>query len=204
MSLCSVIYELSVYLVGDDPEVVLLSDVADESHVFKCKNSSCWVARREAADSLCLRCDSSLDEVSLCPVVAVLCGSCKRYEYAGNLVAECVVVCVERLSDQSFISRIEKSCESEDQSFGTSVSDKDVLSLILHAEVSLHVVDHCVTQFVDTLGLSISDDLLIELSDCFHEARRSLDIRLTDVKTIDLFAMFSFGLKSKYVESSDW
>ena len=204
MSLSAVIYEFSVYLVGDDPEVVLFSDVANESHVFQCENSSCRVAWRKTADSFCLRSDCSLDEVSLRPVVAVFCCGCQRYEHAGNLVAECVVVCVERLSDKSFITRVEESCECKDKSLGTAVCDEDVISLILHSEISVHVLDHSVTQFVDSLRLSICNYLLVELSDSFHEAFRSLDIRLANVETIDLFAVFSFGLKSKYIESSDW
>ena len=203
MSLCTVIYELSVYFVGDDPEVVLLGDVTDESHVFHCENSSCRVARREAADGFCLRCDGSLYEVSLCPVITILCFGCERNEHAAYFVAECVVICVERLSDQSFVSRIENGCEREDESLGASIGDNDVLALILHVEVSLHVVDHCVAQFIDALGLSVCDDLLVKISYCFHEARRSLDIRLADVETIDFFAVFSLGFKSEYVESSD-
>ena len=128
----------------------LIGDVADQLHVFKSEHSACRVSRREAADSFCLRCDSSLDEISLSPVISVFCVSCDRNDNARYLVAECVVVCIERLSYDNFIARVKNSCERENKSLGTSVCDEDVFSLIFHAVVSLHVADHGIEELCNT------------------------------------------------------
>ena len=180
---------------------MLLGDFADQLHLIKGQHSSCRVARADAADGLGLRCDRCFDQVLLGPCVSVLSLCCERYQLAVYLVAECVVVRIERFRDERFLTRVEQCCEDKCESFTAAVCDKDVIPCIVHV-IKFHVVDHRIEQFRHAAGFRISNDLLVEVVDCFLEARRCLHIRLADVQTIHRLAV-GFRLKSVLVESSD-
>ena len=91
---------IAVYL--DDTKVMFLRDLADQLHLVQSQDTSGRVARADAADRFGILCNGSFDQFTVSPCIAVFRLRGDRDELAVDLVAECVVVRVERLSDDSY------------------------------------------------------------------------------------------------------
>ena len=107
--LFAVIYEFSVNFVGDDEKIMLESYINDELHFFSGEHFAGRISRIYYCDYLSLRRKNLLDLFSYSILVTVVCCSRYGYDFAACLTYESLIVSVERLCHDNFISVIKNS-----------------------------------------------------------------------------------------------
>ena len=173
-------------------------DFSDQPHLIHGKYGSRRISRVDAADCSGLFCNQRFNLLSLRIVIAFFGLGCDRNDFAAGRSSESMIIRIERFWNQHLVSLVEDRKESHVQSLGTACSYDHVLSADIHA-VCFEVIRYSVLKIRDTAGLSVSDNLVLVVSDGFHEASWSFDIRLADVQMINLFTGI-FSLLSDRVE----
>jgi hypothetical protein len=99
-----------------------------------------------------------------------------------------VVVGVEGLRNEHFVSGVTHGHEGEEESLAPSVGDDDILSIKGDIE-SLIVGAHRISKAVVSRRSGVGDDLLGKVSDGFQKSRRGFDVRLSDVEGVDFLSL---------------
>ena len=193
----AVVAELAIYLIGEQEQVVFLHDLGQfQDFLFRVEVAGGVVGVADH-DSLGLRGDDLVELFDGRQGEAVFDGGHDGLHGDAAGDGEAVVVGVERFGDDDLVARVEAAVESEQDGLGAAGGHDDLIGGEVDVD-GLVVLDQLLAAGKDTCGVAVGDDLLVELLHGLAGAFGSLDIGLTDVEVVHVYASFLGFIRERH------
>ena len=159
---------------------MLQSDVHDQLHFIMSQHLTGRIARVDNADCSGLIGDNAFNFFSYGILIAVVCSGWNCNHLAASLAYEGLVVGVERFCHDDFIVIVQNCSHQHVDGFRSAVGDEQILLFEVQTD-SLIVPNQSFQQTCFTLGISVSQNFLVEILHGIKESLRCLDIRLAQI-----------------------
>ena len=182
------VHELTVDLVADDKEVMLLCDVRHELQLLGGEDGAGGVAGVRKHYRTGMLVDARLDSLTDGELVAFLgLGGDGTHRCSGE-GHEGAVVGVEGFGNDDLVALVKYGAEHHLQRLGAAGGDEDLLVGYGSADLAV-VIDDGVDHHGDAVGWSVRENGLRKVLYRLEISLGSGNIGLTDVKMIELFAL---------------
>ena len=187
MQRLAAVYELSVHLVADDEQIVLLSDIEHQLQLVRREDGAGRVAGVRDHDGAGVLVYAGLDALAHGVAVVLLGAGRQRVDGSAGEGDGGVVVRVERFGNDDLVAVVKQRRHGHLQRFAAAGGDKDVLFIQLYADIVVIIADR-VDKCGNAGGGSVREYRLAELPHGLKVGVGGLYIRLADVEMIYLYA----------------
>ena len=196
------ITELTINLIRNKEQIMLLGNLAKGKHVLLCIKSSGRISRIADENSLGTWSDEflKLGHVrNLEPVTDI-----GRNSFESNPVheCECIVIRVERLKHNHFITLVASNLEREIHALAAGNSDNKFRNINVNAYFPVVFLYQPFPEFDQPCRVGIGNVIEVVLLHGIQCTLWRFDIRLTDIEMINFYA-FRFGGIGKRNQLSD-
>ena len=180
--------KLTIRLVADDKQVVLLGNIAHHAHLFRRQDNAGGVAGVRDHDGAGVLVDSLFDLLAVGVVIAFLGAGRDGTDVRTAGVNHGVVVGIEGLGDQNLVAVVEDALQNDLKGLGTAGRNQNLVFFKVHIQIVVILLDR-IDQNRHTGGRGIFQNGLIELTDGVEELLGRLYIGLADVQVVDLLSL---------------
>ena len=184
--------ELSVHLVADDEEVMLLRNVEHQVQLLRSEHVAGRVAGVRYHDGAGVLVYARLDPLAVSVEIALLGVGRHGADGRAREGDGGMVVRIERFRDDDLVAVVEQAGHRELQSLAAAGGGQDIAVLKLHAYAGV-VMLHCVKELGHADRRRVGEHGLGEISERFEKYVRRFNVGLADVQMINFNTAF-FGL----------
>ena len=195
------VYDLPVYLVADEQQVVLLGNVRQKTHLLRAQYHTGGVAGVGDHDRPGVLVDQRLDLFPGGVAIALLRLGGNGADHTAGNTHKSGVIGIEGLGEQNLIALVQDAGEYDLQRLAAAVGRHDVIAGNGEPQVDI-VVPHCLQIHLHAGRRSVGQYGLAEVPDGVKEGLWRLNVRLADIQVIDL-ASLCLCLHHVGVELSD-